>query len=118
MTIQELFNKEIFTMTVPDLIESINDLLNDCAPTGKTVDDFTGGYVQQLKNSTQFVAYFGTKNGTKNRDTIKITIEPDEIDEMYMMLKAKIHDMRTAGSTTKISLAQRRLAKQKDKKAW
>jgi len=110
----ELFNTEVLKMTVEDLIEDINSLLDDVAPEGKSHENFTGGYVQQLSNSNQLVAYFGTKAGTNNRDTIKITIDGNELDDMYLMLKAKIHDIRNYKTkTVKISMAQRRLAKQK-----
>ena len=101
-------------MTVEDLIEDINSLLDDVAPEGKSHENFTGGYVQQLSNSNQLVAYFGTKEGTNNRHSIKITVDADELDEMYLMLKAKIHDIRNYKTkTVKVSMAQRRLAKKK-----
>lgn len=101
-------------MTVEELIADIDDLIDDISPDGKSKDDFTGGYVQQLKNSNQFVAYFGTKKGTNNRDTVKVTIQADELDLFYMMLKAKIHDMKNKKTkTVSISMASRRLAKQK-----
>jgi len=99
-------------MTIEELIEDIDLLLADNLPEGKTVDDFTGGYVQQLANSTKFVAYFGTKVGSNNKATSSIAIENNELDIMYMMLKAKIHDMRNKKSKVKtVSLASRRLAK-------
>ena len=115
----ELFDKEIFNMTVDDLLKEINDLITDYSPKGKTVDNFTGGYIQQLKNSTQMVLYFGTKGESKNRDTVKVEIEQDEVDQAYMMLKAKIHDMRNNGaSKVKTSLAQRRLAKKSEEEIF
>ncbi len=118
MMTHELFNTEVLKMTVEDLIEDINSLLDDVAPEGKSHENFTGGYVQQLSNSNQLVAYFGTKAGTNNRDTIKITIDGNELDDMYLMLKAKIHDIRNYKTkTVKISMAQRRLAKQKTEEA-
>jgi len=114
MLSHELFNTEVLKMTVEDLIEEIDSLLDDVAPEGKSRKDFTGGYVQQLSNSNQLVAYFGTKEGTNNRHSVKITVEADELDEMYMMLKAKIHDIRKDKTkTVKVSMAQRRLAKKK-----
>jgi len=115
MRVEEIFDMEVFKMTVEELVEEIDEILSEYAPEGKSAEEFTGGYVQQLKNSNQLVAYFGTKHGSNNRDTVKIQVEPDELDQMYMMLKAKIHSMRSDTSKTKtikISLAQRRLAKQ------
>ncbi len=110
----ELFNTEVLNMTTEELIEDIDSLLNDYAPEGKSVEDFNGGYVQQLKNSNQLVAYFGMKKGQKNRESVKIQIPADELDLMYMMLKAKIHDLQNQGTkTVRVSMAQRRLAKQK-----
>ncbi len=111
----EIFNKEVLKMTLEELLTDIDELIDDVSPEGKSVKDFTGGYVQQLKNSNQFVAYFGTKAGTKNRDTIKVTIQADELDLFYTMLKAKIHDMKNAKTkTVSVSMAQRKLAKKKD----
>ncbi len=49
MTIDELFDKGVFVMTVEELILEMNLLLEDNLPDGKSIDDFTGGYVQQLK---------------------------------------------------------------------
>lgn len=101
-------------MTTKDLVNDINSLLDDVAPEGKSNIDFTGGYVQQLSNSNQLVAYFGTKKGTNNRDTVKITIDGNELDDMYLMLKAKIHDIRNYKTkTVTVSMAQRRLSKKK-----
>jgi len=113
MTMEDYFNKEIFIMRPEDLLIGMNQIIDEISPEGKTGEDFTGGYVQQLKNSTQFVAYFGTKAGEKNRATSKLTIQNNEIDEMYMMLKIKIQDMRTSGSKV-ISLTARRLARAKE----
>ena len=63
------------------------------------------------------VAYFGTKADGKNRDSVKITVPDNEVDDVYMMLKAKIHEMNN-GNTKKetVSFTQRRLAKRKTKK--
>lgn len=106
----DLFDRSVLTYEVEDLMMDIDSLLEDNLPEGKTLDDFTGGYVQQLKNSNQLVVYFGTKAGTNNRETVKITIEPDELDLAYMMLKAKIHTMRKNNAkAVKVSLAQRRI---------
>jgi len=111
MTMRGMFDETLFTITLEDIMVDINEIITEAAPEGKTVTDFTGGYIQQLKNSTQFVAYYGTKEGTKNRSTAKITIADNEIDTYYMMLKAKIHDMKRNGAKTPtiISLAERRL---------
>jgi len=101
-------------MTTKELLEDINSILDDFAPEDKDHTDFNGGYVQQLKNSNQLVAFFGMKKGQKNRESVKIQIEADELDEMYMMLKAKIHELKNDGTkTVKVSLAQRRLTKRK-----
>ena len=113
MQIEDMFDKTLFTVSMEDIMLDINEIITEAAPEGKTLADFTGGYIQQLKNSTQFVAYYGTKEGTNNRATSKITIQDNEIDTYYMMLKAKIHDMkRNSAKTPKVmSLAERRLAR-------
>ena len=116
MLSSEIFNVEVLKMTEKDLLDDINSLLDDVAPEGKSHKDFTGGYVQQLKNSNQLVAYFGTKEGTNNRETVKITIDGNELDDMYLMLKVKIHDIRNYKTkAVTVSMAQRRLAKKKTK---
>ena len=74
MLMQDMFDKTLFTITLEEIMLDINDIITEFAPEGKTLVDFTGGYIQQLKNSTQFVAYYGTKPNSNNRSTVKITI--------------------------------------------
>lgn len=106
----DLFDKSVLSYAPKELLMDIDIILTQNLPEGKKIKDFTGGYVQQLKNSNQLVAYFGTQKGTNNRSTCKITIEADELDLAYMMLKAKIHSMRTNGAkAVKVSIAQIRL---------
>ena len=108
----ELFDKSVLSYQVEELMIDMDELLEDIAPDGKTKDNFTGGYVQQLKHSNRFTAFFGTKEGTTNKATVQIDIPEDEVDLMYMMLKAKIHSMKNAKSKVKrVSLAQRKLDK-------
>ena len=107
---EDLFDKSVLSYEIKDLLMDIDNVLIQHLPKGKKITDFTGGYVQQLKNSNQLVAYFGSKPDSKNRCTVKITIEQDELDIAYMMLKAKIHSMRANGAkAVKVSLAQARL---------
>ena len=114
MSGHELFNTEVLKMTTAELLEDIDSVLDDYAPEGKDHTYFNGGYVQQLKNSNQLVAYFGMKKGQKNRDAVKIQIPADELDLMYLMLKAKIHELQNEGTkTVRVSMAQRKLAKKK-----
>lgn len=111
-----LFNTDYLDSKLEELVKDINDLLDEIAPEGKTNKHFTGGYVQQLKNSNQFVAYFGQKQDAKNRDTVKVDINANELDYFYLMLKAKIHQMRNEKTKiVRISMAERKL-KQSDKK--
>ena len=115
----ELFNISVLENSKEDLVRDLNELLEEVSPKGKTVKNFTGGYIQQLKNSNQLVAYFGTKEGTNNRDTVKITIDADELDLFYVMLKAKIHSMRNdKAKVVKVSMAQRKLDKAKKEEDW
>jgi len=114
MIVNELFKSEVLEMEVEELLIEINEYLDEIAPEGKTSKNFNGGYVQQMKNSNQLVAYFGTAKDGKNRDSVKIEVPKDELDDVYLMLKAKIHDMNKGKTkATKVSFAQRRLAKQK-----
>ena len=92
-----------------------NDLLDDIAPEGKTSKDFNGGYIQQLKNSNQLVAFFGSDKN-KNRITVKVLIDDTELDLFYIMLKAKVLDMKNKETkTVKVSMAQRKLDRAKQK---
>ena len=98
-----------------ELTKDMNELLDEYAPEGKSSKDFNGGYIQQLKNSNQLVAYFG-HDKNNNRITIKITIDDSELDLFYIMLKAKIHEMKSAKTkTVRVSMAQRKLDKAKTK---
>lgn len=108
-----LFDEAVLTYKLEDLQMEFNDVLDDIAPDGKSKEDFTGGYIQQLKNSNQLVAYFGQKNDGKNRDTVKVSIKADELDLFYVMLKAKIHEMNSKTKGITISMAKRRLDKKK-----
>lgn len=113
--VNELFDKNLFNLERKELVKDINEILDDIAPAGKSNKDFTGGYVQQLKNSNQFVAYFGQRADGKNRDTVKANIEANELDLFYIMLKAKIHEMRNEHTkTVSISMAKRKLEKIND----
>lgn len=110
-----LFDLNVLKRKEGELVIDFNELLDDIAPEGKNQYNFTGGYIQQLKNSNQLVAYFGTKKDTNNRDTVKVTIEEDELDLFYVMLKAKIHSMKQVKTkTVRISMAKRKLDKQKN----
>lgn len=109
-----IFDDSILDITKGELVKSMDELLDSIAPEGKTKDNFTGGYIQQLKNSTRFTAFFGTKVGSTNKDTVQVNIEDNEMDLMYIMLKAKIHEMKNSKATApKVSLANI-LAKHKD----
>lgn len=116
---EQLFNKGVLEMTVEQLIVGVNKLLNEHAPAGKTVDDFTGGYIQQLKNSTRLTAFFGTKTGSNNKATSQIDIEPEDIDLMYLMLKAKIHEMRNSKAVVKkVSISAMIASSNQPKGGW
>lgn len=108
----EIFDKRLFKLELEELVKDINSVLDEIAPDGKTNKDFTGGYIQQLQNSNQFVAYFGQKGNTKNRDTVKVNIQADELDLFYVMLKAKIHEMKQSKTkTVTVSMAKRKYDK-------
>ena len=119
MTLQSHFDSSILIITLEEAMAEMDIIIGEMAPSkdGKSLKDFTGGYLQQLKNSTQFVAYFGTKPDSNNRSTTKARIEDSEIDEYYLMLKAKIQDMKSNGATVAMpkSLAQRKLDRAKAK---
>ena len=111
MTLDDIFDMSLFSLTIREMMIDIDEIITEIAPSGKELKDFTGGYIQQLKNSSQFVAYYGTKVGQKNKAVSKITIADSELDAYYMMLKIKIQDMKKNGATTVkiITLAERRL---------
>ena len=108
MGLPTLFDSSVLNYNIGELMKLIDDLLTEFAPEGKTINDFTGGYIQQLKNSTRFVAFFGTKIGTNNKATSIIDVENDDVDLMYLSLKAKIQDMRAKKTNkNKVSLSKR-----------
>ena len=99
---------EIIKMTTEELISVIDGLIKDYLPKDKKLEDFTGGYVQQSIHSTKFIAFFGTKQNSNNRSSVQIPIEDGDMDIMYMMLKAKIHSIRsTKIPINKVSLTSR-----------
>ena len=105
-----VFDSRVLNYNIGELMRDMEELLNDISPEGKDITNFTGGYVQQLKNSNRFTAFFGTKVGTTNKDTVQIDIPDNEVDLMYLMLKAQIHKMKNSRQKVKkISLAERRL---------
>jgi len=91
-------------MTITEMIEVFDSLVQDNIPDKKSFEDFTGGYVQQLANNNQLVLYFGYKQrydeekkkmvNTKNKATTILNIDYADIDIMYVGLKAKVTDMR------------------------
>lgn len=110
MLVSELFSitGEIMGLDISDLIEQFDLILEENLPEGKSLEDFNGGYVQQLQNDSVFVAFFGTKADGKNKSTSRIGIQSEDIDLMYVMLKAKIHQMRNKKrNKKKLSLSDR-----------
>jgi hypothetical protein len=114
-----MFDKGVFSMNTEDLLFDMDLMLGGNLPDGKELKDFNGGYVQQLENSTRFVAFFGTEKGTtdsgkpkKNRASAVIDIDSDDIDTMYIMLKLKLHELRNSKrKVKKVSLSAIRLAR-------
>ena len=102
--------------TIGELMITMDAILKHIAPEGKTIEDFTGGYIQQLKNSTRFTAFFGTKEGTNNKATAQYNIPPEDMDNMYLMLKAKIIDMNNVKSKVKMINISEMLLKTKEDK--
>ncbi len=105
MSNTETFNKVFLKHTYEELLVTIDNVLEENLPEGKVLSDFNGGYVQQLKNSTVFMAFFGTKAGTKTKATAKIAIPDQEVDLFHILLTAKIRSMRAADAPVKITSA-------------
>lgn len=98
-------------ITVKDMVNVFNKIVEQNAPIGKTADDFTGGYIQQMSNSNQLVLYYGYKfkdgEKTGNKDTTILDVDDSEIDMFYIGLKAKTIDMRLRkkkGNKKKVSM--------------
>jgi len=118
MQIIEAFDTNVLSLTQEEVVMILDDIIEEIAPEGKTCSDFTGGYIQQLKNSSQFVAYYGTKKGTNNKATAKVTIDDKELDLYYVMLKSKITAMKNDKSSTKkltMTASERLMAKAENK---
>ncbi|MCK5536021.1 MAG: hypothetical protein KAI79_04295 [Bacteroidales bacterium] len=95
------FNTDILNYTQKEFIMGLDAILNDNLPEGKTVDDFTGGYIQQLKNSNRLTCFFGTKEDGKNKSTVQIAIATEDLDLTYLMLKCKVQDLHNKTSKIK-----------------
>lgn len=91
-------------------LEEFDNLLDDIAPPGKTHKEYTGGYIQQVKAGDSFVALFGTKKGTNNRDVVKKKIPSSELDLFFSLLKVKTEDMRNPDS---LSITKRKFKRGK-----
>jgi len=116
MGLPTLFDSSVLNYSTGELMKLIDELLTEFAPEGKTKDNFTGGYIQQLKNSTRFVAFFGTKEGSTNKATSIIDVENDDVDLMYLSLKAKKQEMRAKKTNkNKVSLSKRLVKKEETK---
>ena len=82
-----MFDTNMLDYNEEELNVILDQILTELRPGKKSLSDFTGGYVQQLKHKTVAVFFFGYKGS--NPDAIKITINPKEIDLYYLMIKAK-----------------------------
>ncbi len=100
-----MFNKEVLNYTEERLTMVLDEIIEENLPEGKTIVDFTGGYVQQLKHRTVVVLFFGYKG--KNPLSVKINIDPKEIDLYYMMVKAKTMNLINDERRLKVSATER-----------
>lgn len=105
--LQDVFDSSVLNYSTGELMEIINKLITDNAPEGKTLKDFTGGYIQQLTHSNRFTMFYGQKTGTTNKSTVQLNIADTEVDLMFVMLKAKILDMKNERlANKKVNLTQ------------
>ena len=98
-SVSSIINNTNKEMTVRDVANVFTSILKKNVPIGKTIDNFTGGYIQQMSNSCQVVLYFGYKlneegKKTKNRDTVIIKVDETQMDMFYIGLKSKIIEMK------------------------
>ncbi len=75
-------------------IEEINEMLDANVitaqlPEGKTLEDFTGGYVNILKSSSKVVLFFGYKPDKKNTVSVTMKIDKQHEDLWFKVLKFK-----------------------------
>ena len=90
-------------MKLIDMVALFKEVVANNVPKDKALEDFTGGYIQQMSNSNQLVMYFGYKKKTnddgvveptKNRATSIVNIPAEELDIFYVGLKAMVTHMR------------------------
>jgi len=106
----EVYNIEVYNYTYKELIMNLDGVIAEHLPEGKELKDFTGGYIQHLSNSNRLTMFFGTKPGTKNKSTVQVSLQDDEVDLVYLMLKAKMHEIKNSKLVKpRISMATRML---------
>ena len=61
-----------------NMIEAMLEKYKDKLPTGKTINDFGGGYVEVLKTKAKVVLYFGF-DSSKNRVSFNFQVRKEEV---------------------------------------
>lgn len=73
-----IINKNLNATKGVEMIEKMLALHKDKLPSGKTINDFGGGYVEFLKTKAKVVLYFGF-DSSKNRVSFSFQIRKDDV---------------------------------------
>lgn len=78
-------------------------IILDKLPEGKKLNDFTGGYINILKNKTKVVLFFGYKEDGKNKVEISFNIDKSEEDIWLKVFQFKRDLMNKSINTVSIA---------------
>lgn len=73
-----VINKNLDATKGIDMIEKMLSMYKDKLPSGKTINDFGGGYVEVLKTKAKVVLYFGF-DASKNRVSFNFQIRKEDV---------------------------------------
>ena len=95
--------KQIMTLTDEQLLNIINNkILSYTLEEKKTIDDFTGGYVQRLLKSSKVVLFFGYKRTSKHPVSIFFEIEDNVTDIWFNAIGVKLCTIKESSKSSNI----------------
>ena len=90
---------------IEDFVKIVDsEIIAKKLPKGKTLSDFTGGYINILKNKTKVVLFFGYREDGKNKVEVSIDIDKSEEDIWLKVFQFKRNLMNRETNT--VSLAE------------
>ena len=96
-----MFKKE---RSIEEFVKIVDEkIILDKLPEGKKLSDFTGGYINILKNKTKVVLFFGYKEDGKNKVEISFNIDKSEEDIWLKVFQFKRDLMNKSINTVSIA---------------